>query len=65
MVERLRGNEGARCRTRTPASSRELDTSAGAADGAEGTSAELAALREERELIRSRVDEMLAADRSR
>jgi regulator of replication initiation timing len=59
LVERLRGNEG-RLSEENGRLVRELDNALARLTASEGTSAELVALREERELIKSRVDDMLA-----
>ena len=58
VIERLRG-EGARMAEENTRLSRELDSARVRLSEAEGTSAEMGTLREERELIRARVDEML------
>jgi FtsZ-binding cell division protein ZapB len=58
VVERLRG-ESARMGDENTRLSRELDAARGRVAAAEGSTGELSALREERNLIRSRVDEML------
>ena len=59
LVERLRGNEG-RLSDENARLVRELDTALARLTASEGSSAELVALREEREVIKSRVDDMLA-----
>ena len=59
LVERLRGNEG-RLSDENARLVRELDTTLARLTASEGSSAELVALREEREVIKSRVDDMLA-----
>ena len=59
LVERLRGNEG-RLSDENARLVRELDTTLARLTESEGSSAELVALREEREVIKSRVDDMLA-----
>ena len=59
LVERLRANEG-RLSEENGRLVRELDTALARLTDSEGSSAELSALREERELIKSRVDDMLA-----
>ena len=59
LVERLRANEG-RLSEENGRLVRELDTTLARLTDSEGSSAELTALREERELIKSRVDDMLA-----
>jgi regulator of replication initiation timing len=58
VIERLRG-DSARMAEENTRLSRELDSARAQLTEAEGTSAEMAALREERELIRGRVGEML------
>jgi hypothetical protein len=58
VVERLRANE-ARAQEENARLARELDAARARAAAAEGSSAEITALREERELIKSRVDDML------
>jgi len=58
VVERLRG-DSARMAEENTRLSRELDSARSRLTEAEGTSAEMAALREERDLIRGRVGEML------
>ena len=55
VIERLRG-DGARM---AEENARELDSARARLTEAEGTNAEMAALREERDLIRARVGEML------
>lgn len=59
LVERLRANEG-RLSDENARLVRELDTTLARLTASEGSSAELVALREEREVIKSRVDDMLA-----
>ena len=59
LVERLRANEG-RMSEETGRLVRELDTALARLTATEGSNAEITALREERELIKSRVDDMLA-----
>jgi regulator of replication initiation timing len=59
LVERLRANEG-RMSDENGRLVRELDTALARLTAAEGSNAEIAALREEREFIKSRVDDMLA-----
>ena len=59
LVERLRSNEG-RLSDENGRLVRELDTALARLTTAEGSGAEIAALREEREIIKSRVDDMLA-----
>ena len=59
MIDRLRGDH-TRASEENARLSREIDGLKARLAEAEGTSTELAALREERELIRSRVGEMLA-----
>jgi regulator of replication initiation timing len=58
VVERLRANE-ARAQEENARLARELEAARARVAAAEGSSAEIAALREERELIKSRVDDML------
>ena len=58
MVDRLRG-ENTRASEENGRLSRELDAARARAADAENASSEMLALREERDLIRSRVDEML------
>ena len=58
VIERLRG-DGARMAEENTRLSRELDSARAQLTEAEGTNAEMAALREERDLIRARVGEML------
>ena len=58
MVDRLRA-ENARTLQENDRLSRELDAMRSRIAEAEGTGSELTALREERELVRSRVTEML------
>jgi regulator of replication initiation timing len=58
VVERLR-SDSARMAEENTRLTRELDAVGARLTEAEGTSAEMAALREERDLIRGRVDEML------
>ena len=59
MIDRLRSDHG-RVADENARLTRELDTLRTRLAEAEGTGSELAALREERELIRSRVGDMLA-----
>jgi hypothetical protein len=59
VIDRLRG-EQARAADEHARLTRELDALKGRLSEAESTSGELTALREERDLIRSRVGEMLA-----
>jgi hypothetical protein len=59
LVERLRSNEG-RLSDENARLVRELDTTLARLTASEGSSAELVALREEREVIKSRVDDMLS-----
>ena len=59
LVERLRGNEG-RLSEENSRLVRELDNALARLTASEGASAEITAMREERELIKSRVDDMLA-----
>jgi regulator of replication initiation timing len=59
LVERLRANEG-RLSEENTRLVRELDNALARLTASEGASAEITALREERELIKSRVDDMLA-----
>jgi regulator of replication initiation timing len=58
VIERLRG-DSARMAEENTRLSRELDSARARLTEAEGTNAEMAALREERDLIRTRVGEML------
>jgi regulator of replication initiation timing len=58
-VERLRANEG-RMADENGRLARELEGARTRIAASEGSAAEITALREERELIKSRVDEMLA-----
>jgi regulator of replication initiation timing len=58
MVERLR-TESVRLTDENARLTRELDSSRARLADAEGTGAEVAALRDERDLIRSRVSDML------
>jgi hypothetical protein len=58
VVERLRANE-ARAQEENARLARELEATRARVAAAEGSTAEIAALREERELIKSRVDDML------
>ena len=58
VIERLRG-DSARMAEENTRLSRELDSARVRVTEAEGASAEMAALREERDLIRARVGEML------
>jgi regulator of replication initiation timing len=59
FVERLRA-ESARASDENARLTRELDATRARLATAEGSSAEITSLREERELIKSRVDDMLA-----
>ena len=59
VIDRLRSDQ-ARAADENTRLSRELDGLRARLTEAEGTSSELTALREERALIRSRVDEMLS-----
>ena len=59
LVERLRANEG-RLSEENGRLVRELDNALARLTASEGASVEITALREERELIKSRVDDMLA-----
>ena len=59
LVERLRANEG-RLSEENGRLVRELDTALARLTASEGANSEIAVLREERELIKSRVDDMLA-----
>jgi FtsZ-binding cell division protein ZapB len=59
LVERLRMNEG-RLSDENGRLVRELDTALARLTESEGSNAEIVALREERAVIKSRVDEMLA-----
>ena len=59
LVERLRANEG-RLSEENGRLVRELDTALARLTASEGANSEVAVLREERELIKSRVDDMLA-----
>ena len=59
VIDRLRADQ-ARAADENTRLSRELDGLRARLTDAEGTSSELTALREERALIRSRVDEMLS-----
>jgi len=59
LVERLRSSEG-RLTEENSRLVRELDTALARLTTAEGSGAEIAALREEREVIKSRVEDMLA-----
>ena len=59
VIDRLRGDQ-ARAADENTRLNRELDALRARLTEAEGTSSELTALREERALIRSRVDEMLS-----
>ena len=59
VVERLRANEG-RLSDDNARLVRELDAALARVTASEGTGAELVALREEREVIKSRVEDMLA-----
>ena len=58
MVDRLRG-ENAVAQEENARLTRELDSARARLTDAESTGSEILALREERDLIRSRVDEML------
>jgi regulator of replication initiation timing len=58
VVERLRANE-TRAQEENGRLARELEAARARVAAAEGSSAEITALREERELIKSRVDDML------
>lgn len=59
LIDRLRGDQ-ARAADENTRLTREIDALKARVNAAEGVSGELTALREERDLIRSRVDEMLA-----
>lgn len=59
LVERLRANEG-RLSEENGRLVRELDTALARLTASEGANSEITVLREERELIKSRVDDMLA-----
>ena len=59
LVERLRASEG-RLSDENGRLVRELDTALARLTAAEGSGAEITALREEREVIKSRVEDMLA-----
>jgi hypothetical protein len=59
LVERLRANEG-RLSDENGRLVRELDTALARLTASEGSGAEIEALREEREIIKSRVEDMLA-----
>jgi regulator of replication initiation timing len=59
LVERLRASEG-RLSDENARLVRELDTTLARLTTAEGSGAEITALREEREIIKSRVEDMLA-----
>jgi regulator of replication initiation timing len=59
MVDRLRG-ENTRAAEENARLTRELEAARARLEDAETTSGEVLALREERDLIRSRVDEMLS-----
>ena len=59
VVERLRASEG-RLSDENGRLVRELDAALARLTSAEGSGAEIAALREERAIIKSRVDDMLA-----
>ena len=59
LVERLRANEG-RLSDENGRLVRELDTALARLTASEGSSAEITALRDEREMIKSRVEDMLA-----
>ena len=58
VVERLRA-DGIRLADENTRLARELDSARARLSDAEGSTGELAALREERHLIRSKIDEML------
>ena len=58
MIDRLRADQ-ARASDENARLTRDLDALKARLNAAEGASGELATLREERDLIRSRVDEML------
>jgi len=58
VIERLRANEG-QMREENALLARELDATRSRLAASEGSSAEAVALREERELIKSRVEDML------
>ena len=59
LVERLRASEG-RLSDENSRLVRELDTALTRLTASEGSGAEITALREEREIIKSRVEDMLA-----
>jgi archaellum component FlaC len=59
LVERLRASEG-RLSDENGRLVRELDTALARLTAAEGSGAEITTLREEREVIKSRVEDMLA-----
>lgn len=59
LVERLRASEG-RLSDENARLVRELETTLARLTASEGSGAEITALREERELIKSRVEDMLA-----
>jgi regulator of replication initiation timing len=59
MIDRLRADQ-ARAADENTRLTREIEALKGRLNVAEGASGELTTLREERDLIRSRVDEMLA-----
>ena len=59
VIDRLRADQ-ARAADENTRLTREMEALKGRLSAAEGVSGELATLREERDLIRSRVDEMLA-----
>jgi regulator of replication initiation timing len=59
VIDRLRADQ-ARATDENTRLTREIEALKGRLNTAEGASGELATLREERDLIRSRVDEMLA-----
>jgi hypothetical protein len=59
LVERLRASEG-RLSDENGRLVRELDTALARLTASEGSGAEIEALREEREIIKSRVEDMLA-----
>ncbi len=58
MIDRLR-SENARAADENARLARELDAARGRVSDAESANADVAALREERDLIRTRVDDML------
>jgi regulator of replication initiation timing len=59
LVERLRSSEG-RLSDENARLVRELDTTLARLTASEGSGAEIVALREEREIIKARVEDMLA-----